>query len=75
MLKDQSNVIVINATKLSFSSLHEKAIEQATYDEHKQKNLLDPGAVADKYEEKNIDSRFFCDADVNNSLTCQCYPK
>ena len=55
MLKDKNDVIVINATKLSFSSLHVQANDQAEYNEHKEKNLLDPNSIAVKFEVSDND--------------------
>ena len=56
MLKDKSNVIVIDATKSSFSSLKKQANDQAVYDEDKKKLLLDSNSVAREYVQNDKDT-------------------
>ena len=55
MLKDKSDVIVIDVTQSSFSSLKKQAEKQRVYDEDKDKQLLDPNSIARKYEKNSKD--------------------
>ncbi len=55
MLRDKSGVIVIDVTKSSFSSMKKQAEEQSVYDVDKEKQILDPNAIANRYVQDDDD--------------------
>lgn len=56
ILKDKSNVVVINASQSSFESLKKQAEEQSVYDEDKGKSLLNPNFTATEYVQHDKDT-------------------